>query len=50
MLAIKLRLMIGGIVLLIVGGTLTGIKGFHPYYLVLFILGIVILAYGLIRP
>ncbi len=50
MLAIKLRLMIGGIVLIIVGGTLTGIKGFHPYYLVLFLVGIIILVYGLLRP
>ena len=49
-LAIKLRLMIGGVVLLIVGGVLLGIKGFHPYYLVLMIVGLVILGYGLIRP
>jgi hypothetical protein len=41
--------MIGGVVLMVVGGALLGIKGFHPYYLVLLVIGVIIFVYGLFR-
>lgn len=46
---LKIRLMIGGVVLIVLGVVLMSIKGIHDYYFVLTGVGAVLFVVGLIK-